>query len=369
MLRLSQDGKCNAATELDAEEVRFCLWDERGCSCGGRNNSITRTHPKLKEPPRKYAQQINNSAPFLMASTSANGTTNSGRHGWVPSPDTRGTMDIIWPCLSTLILCLFSMLHLNVPERDEGSTARLLRKLRWFLLSILAPELPMLFAFSQLSSARQSVRDMKALGIDSWTVTHGFYADSGGFLLEIPGINHPFPITAKQLAYLVAHDYIDSPVTEKDEIDDKSTADGITKCLVFFQSGRLITILVTRAASGLQITPFELTTAALVFCSTITLCLWWHKPLNVMTPTKICAKCHIDAILSAAGDDAAEELVQNTRLDFIEPGIYWCSTWSKRMMSTILWLGWQVRPLLRMLFPPRSRSMLKLMEILHRDPQ
>ncbi|KAK0710209.1 hypothetical protein B0T26DRAFT_787560 [Lasiosphaeria miniovina] len=113
----------------------------------------------------------------------------------------------------------------------------------------------------------------------------------------MPGTSHPFPITAKQLVYLVAHSYIETPTTQEDEINDKSTADSITKCLVLFQSSRLITVLITRAACGLQITPFELTTAALISCSTVTLCLWWHKPLDVMTPTSIHAKCHIHELL------------------------------------------------------------------------
>ena len=257
-------------------------------------------------------------------------------------------MDIIWPCISTLTLLLFSMLHLNVPASSDEIIRGFWRKLRWFLLGSLCPELPMLFAFAQLASARRSREDMKALAVADWTITHGFYADSGGFMLDIPG-THPFPITAKQLLYLVRYQHVDAPRIKKVEIDDKSKADVVAKCLTFFQSGRFIINIIARAASGLRITPFELMSSAILFYSSITLCLWWHKPLNVTTPMILKAKCNISTLLVQAGD-AAKDPFRDTPLDFVEPDIYWCSKWSHRGMVQRLLSkrGWQVqRPLER----------------------
>ncbi|KAK3365039.1 hypothetical protein B0T24DRAFT_598354 [Lasiosphaeria ovina] len=262
-------------------------------------------------------------------------------------------MDIIWPCVSTLALLLFSMLHLNVPASGDGVIRGFWRKLRWFLLGSLCPELPMLFAFAQLASARRSREDMKALAVADWTITHGFYADSGGFVLDIPGA-HPFPITAKQLLYLVRNQHVDAPRIGKVEIDDKSKADDVAKCLTFFQSGRFIIHIIARAASGLHITPLELMSSAILFCSSITLCLWWHKPLNIKTPTILKAKCNISTLLVQAGD-AAKDPFRDTPLDFIEPDIYWCSKLSHGGMMQRFprkrW--WQVR---RPLEPGRGRA-------------
>jgi len=201
----------------------------------------------------------------------------------------------------------------------------------------------MLFAFAQLASARRSREDMKALAVADWTITHGFYADSGGFMLDIPG-THPFPITAKQLLYLVRYQHVDALRIKKVEIDDKSKADVVAKCLTFFQSGRFIINIIARAVSGLRITPFELMSSAILFCSSITLCLWWHKPLNVTTPTILKAKCNISTLLVQAGD-AAKDPFRDTPLDFVEPDIYWCSKWSHRGMVQRLLSkrGWQVR--------------------------
>ncbi|KAI8952077.1 hypothetical protein F4801DRAFT_541856 [Xylaria longipes] len=268
------------------------------------------------------------------------------QYSWVPSPDTRGTLDIVWPCLTTMALCLWSMLHLNLPAKDETYRTEFLRRLRWLFLGVLCPELPILFAFAQLSSARQSVEDMKKLPNrpPHWTITHGFYADSGGFILDVVG-SPPFPVTAKQMLYLLSHNYIDTPTITQLDIQDKSKADGLAKALTFFQSGWLMLRFLGRAAQGLSITPFELFTAAVVLCSLVSLCLWWHKPLNVREPTVVRSKCNMATILAAASE--AKMPYVDTPLDFIEPDIYWSRKWCPAALNFVLKHELQTRPINR----------------------
>ena len=78
------------------------------------------------------------------------------------------------------------MLHLNLPAPGDSGRSIFLRKVRWLLLGVFAPELPMLFAFAQWASAKRSVLEMRNLGFTNveWTLVHAFYADSGGFLLQ-----------------------------------------------------------------------------------------------------------------------------------------------------------------------------------------
>ena len=281
-------------------------------------------------------------------------TTTSPDHGWVSSPNVRGTMGIIWPCLSTLGLCLWSMVHLNVPAARDTNLTIILRKLRWLLVGLLAPELVMMFAFAQRTSAEQSVVDMTALGHPDWTRTHGFYADGGGFELLAEGCAYPFPLTAKQLAYLVQYEIVDMPDITKPQINDKSKADGLAKALAFIQAGWFGTQLVGRAAQGLGITPFELITSALVLCSFTSLGLWWEKPLDVLTPTRLHAKQDMSYILTQAGD-AAKECWSGTPLDFIESNTYWSSELSKGLTRLILRWNMQRRPLDRTSTRPLQR--------------
>ncbi|KAF2091254.1 hypothetical protein K490DRAFT_62574 [Saccharata proteae CBS 121410] len=266
--------------------------------------------------------------------------------GWMPSPNYRGTMDIIWPCVSTLALCSWSMLHLNLPAPGDGYAAHLFRKCRWLGLSILAPELTMLCAFAQRASAKHSVEEMKDLGYPQWTISHGFYADSGGFVLCCEGGYSPFPITAKQVIYLIRHGYIDMPKVTDVQINDKSKADRIAKGLAFFQTGWLVTKIIARSCAGLSVTPLELVTMALAFNSLVTLFFWWKKPLDVREPTEIRCKFDIDTILEGAGEDIEKPWTESP-LEFVEPEIYMSGKWSKKTLDWILRLKLQTRPLQR----------------------
>lgn len=261
------------------------------------------------------------------------------RLGWVDSPNTRGTADIIWPCVSTITLCLYTMLHLNIPAKDDSATTQCLRKLRWLVLSLLAPELPMLFAFAQRASAKNSVRGMKEIGYNDWSITHGFFADGGGFVLAAQD-TEPFPVTSQQIIYLVKNGHIEPPKVTTLEINDKSKADTVAKALAAFQAIRLVGILIARAAGGLRTTPLELVSAAVVFCSMVTLGLWWEKPLDARVPVVIHTSIDVYSLSSTE--------LGNTPLDFVEPEVYWSAKWSRRVQQLILRLGYQAQPFKRM---------------------
>jgi hypothetical protein len=201
----------------------------------------------------------------------------------------------------------------------------------------------MMFAFAQFTSAQQSVEDMKGLGQTEWTLVHGFYADGGGFQLYVHGYE-PFPITAKQVAYLVEHRYIDMPTITRTEICDKSKANRETKVLAFIQTGWLVTKLLARAGQGLQITPYELATVALLVCSFTTLVLWWHKPLDVRAPTPIYSKQDVKTIIDEASEVYRQPFTE-TPLDFIESNIYWSRKAHAPILRLVLKWGLQTLPI------------------------
>jgi hypothetical protein len=239
------------------------------------------------------------------------------------------------------------MLHLNVPASTDTFMIIFWRKLRWLLLGVLAPELPMLFACGQYASAKRSVNDFVASGCkrEEWTLYHAFYADSGGFVLQ-PAQSEPFPLTAKQLFYLVQKKYVEVPKITREEIWDKSKADGVTKCLAFFQAGWLVVQSIGRAVENLPVTPFELSTVALVCSSLTTLGFWWCKPLDVHTPTILYTNSSTVDILREGGE-AAKDPFLDTPLDFVEPKVYMSSKWSRHVLRWICWVGLQARPLKR----------------------
>ena len=69
---------------------------------------------------------------------------------WRPSPNTRGTFDILTTCIITMLLCVWTAVHLNIspPESFWGPK---FRKVWWLILALLAPELIAYTAWSVYS--------------------------------------------------------------------------------------------------------------------------------------------------------------------------------------------------------------------------
>ncbi len=75
-------------------------------------------------------------------------------------------------------------------------------------------------------------------------------------------------------------------ITEN-ELRDKSKADGLLKTIFILQTSWFILHCLVRHFQGLRVTQFELTMGALASLNTITLLLWWEKPLGVRVPLRV----------------------------------------------------------------------------------
>jgi hypothetical protein len=73
---------------------------------------------------------------------------------WVSAPTTRGTFGLLVSCVLTLILCLWTSLHLNLSRKDETAMGRVSHKLKWTLLALFAPEIIVYTAWRQYVSAQ-----------------------------------------------------------------------------------------------------------------------------------------------------------------------------------------------------------------------
>lgn len=81
--------------------------------------------------------------------------------GWYQPPNERGTWDIIVSCVLTLTICIWSALHLNVPTQDSKLKDRNIRRARWIVLGLFAPELVVSTAFAQFLTARWLYKEIK----------------------------------------------------------------------------------------------------------------------------------------------------------------------------------------------------------------
>ena len=72
-------------------------------------------------------------------------------------------MDILQSCILTLVACIYTALHLDVPKRTS-SWRLFLTKLKWVAITLFVPELPVFMAADQLHQAwklRQELRELK----------------------------------------------------------------------------------------------------------------------------------------------------------------------------------------------------------------
>jgi hypothetical protein len=250
--------------------------------------------------------------------------------GWVSSSNRRGTIDILWSCIFTVFLCTWSALHLNLPAPNERFLKYALRKARWMLQTVAGPEFVVWLALGQRYEAQYSVRKFRELEASrleacsgegarsesKWTLRHGFYANMGGIVIQTTDFR-PFPVTARQLHYLVAQNYMDFPDISMEEVWDKSKADLFTKFLACGQICWLLLQVIGRLIQHLPITTLELVTLSYVLCALATYIAWLHKPLDIEIPTLIPLNVEMKVILKDAGSVAAKPYRQNP-LDFVD---------------------------------------------------
>lgn len=77
---------------------------------------------------------------------------------WHSEPLRRGTFNILSSCLITMSLCIWTSLHLNLPEYKKKHL-QTYRKTCWMIIGLLAPELFVWNAWQQ----RQKAKEISAL--------------------------------------------------------------------------------------------------------------------------------------------------------------------------------------------------------------
>lgn len=236
--------------------------------------------------------------------------------GWVSSPNTRGTINILYSSLSTIYLCTWTSICLNLPRPGEKRGWRfLLYKFRWQLITIFFPEVVVATAAEQWLSAYQSVRTFATLGHTDWTIRHGFYADMGGVKVAPPDIA-PFPVDSQQLAFLVAHNYLSMPKISTGDICEVNKADGFARIITFVQIAWFCVSCVGRGKEHIGLSPLELTTLAFIVCTLHNYFFWYFKPLDPPSSKILDMAVPIAQVWRNAGVNYS---YSRTPLDFVKP--------------------------------------------------
>jgi hypothetical protein len=119
---------------------------------------------------------------------------------FVAAPNTRGTLSILWNCLSIIILCTWNIQHLNIPSRrpysdPSGNKHGWLRRLwwgivdtatvlRWMALTIIMPEYIMGRALSERLAAVSSLMSLRSQFGEEMEMVHAYVMNMGGYYLD-----------------------------------------------------------------------------------------------------------------------------------------------------------------------------------------
>ncbi|KAG2038682.1 hypothetical protein BDR03DRAFT_1009661 [Suillus americanus] len=235
--------------------------------------------------------------------------------------NTRTLWDILLSCWLTLFASTWTAIHPDVPGMDEGVVATTFRRLLLMVMALLGPEFVVAWAAWQFLCARQVAKDFNdAFGAQrvqphgdhqavqqnesaisllqagdisnssssknssaGWTLTHGFFAWMGGFMLYVDGEPRA-TLTPDELLRFVHEGSLEMPVIAEADIEDRSKGDVLSKLVAILQLVWFIIQLVARCVQNLLVTPLELDTLGVAALTCIAYCLWWKKPMNVGRP-------------------------------------------------------------------------------------
>lgn len=162
---------------------------------------------------------------------------------------------------------------------------RLTIKSLYFLLALLAPELLVAMAAQDHFSARKVMRMFKD---ESFTLTHGFFANMGGFQIRI--VDHAgdgterFACEGQGLHELVERQCLTIPDITDDEIKDRSKADSLVYAIALWHIFWMLLQVIARWAKHLPLALIEVNALAFIACGVITYSLLWWKPQDVQCP-------------------------------------------------------------------------------------
>ena len=209
----------------------------------------------------------------------------------------RGTIDILWSCLTAIFLSVWTVIHLPVPcfdiERPDNFRRKIVRsRMGTCLICLLGPEFLLYHALDELLAAYILKQHLQLLSTDP-SLAHGFFVNMGGFCLQSPTRRHQLRIVDIRIAtedgkLSHAKEWIGVlERTDKSQLDDLAKSVSITKVFACIQGLWVSTQAITRIYQHQALSLLEVTTSAYICCAVAIYGFWWSKPQNCSMPLMI----------------------------------------------------------------------------------
>ncbi|KAK4224813.1 hypothetical protein QBC38DRAFT_484523 [Podospora fimiseda] len=208
--------------------------------------------------------------------------------GFVQDPDGRGTIGIIWVCLTVLILNTWTIIHPNIEPKEHSEWRSWGHKVYLAIIAAFAPDAVAATAFRQWRCARNGYKDLKGC-LPWWTLEHAFYAEMGGYRVVSTSSNVPqeYAFRCRQLIWLHERKLIDIPHIDKKQLEERSKAEPIGKFVAGCQSSWFLISTLARVGQKLEITTLEAEMFPFVAVTWLVYWWWWRKPSQLTTYTEI----------------------------------------------------------------------------------
>ncbi|KIK33699.1 hypothetical protein CY34DRAFT_18203 [Suillus luteus UH-Slu-Lm8-n1] len=112
-----------------------------------------------------------------------------------------------------------------------------------------------------------------------WTLTHGYFAWMGGFVLYVDDKPRA-TLAPEELLRFVRSGSVEMSVIAEADIEDRSKGEVLSKCVTILQ----LMWFIARYAQTLPVTLLEIDTLGVATLTRIAYGFWWKKPKDVRRP-------------------------------------------------------------------------------------
>ncbi|KAH7351251.1 hypothetical protein BKA65DRAFT_583594 [Rhexocercosporidium sp. MPI-PUGE-AT-0058] len=224
----------------------------------------------------------------------------SDKQGWTAGPQVRGTFDILWTCLSTLALCVWTAVHPNILCTTSQRHAFVIR-LGIMLVAIVFPKIIISAAWRQLKSSQMLRAKINSLCLKTLKEHHIERLGGGNIdkrrnrettLPDLDFEDRSIITSRSQRVQQSEASMCDKgiiqlaelglmPSISTSEIGERSKADIIAKMFVLAQITWFGMQVVGRLAGELPLTLLEIHTAVHIVCTIGIYLLLLKKPYDV----------------------------------------------------------------------------------------